>query len=83
MNLILEISNKQDAELILNLVKRLNVKFKKEKIAKKRKESTSPDTFVNQDELLKLVAKPVEETLDVEALKRAQNWKGPDHKGLM
>jgi len=32
----------------------------------------------HQDELATLLTKPIPETLDVEAIKRRQNWKGVD-----
>ena len=38
---------------------------------------------IERETLLAQVAKPVQETLDVEALKQAQNWHGTDRKGLM
>jgi hypothetical protein len=83
MNLILEISNEQDAVLILNLVKRLNIKFKKEKNINSYIEYPSIPVQPEQDSLLMLMSKPMMETLDVEALKRTQNWQGPDQIGMM
>ena len=38
---------------------------------------------IERETLLAQVAKPVQETLDVEALKQAQNWHGTDREGLM
>lgn len=33
-----------------------------------------------QDELTSMLTKPIPETLDVESIKRRQNWKGVDRK---
>jgi len=78
-HITVEIPKEQDLDSLLALLRQMNLRVVVKKSPDKGpKRSTSP-TIKEQ-----LLAKPMRESFDKEAIKRAQNWKGQhDKAGMM
>ena len=77
-----EIPKEQDLDSLLALLRQMNLRVVVKRSADKNpKHSTSPNVTTIKEQLL---AKPMSESFDKEAIKQAQNWKGQhDKAGMM